>query len=222
VTNIPETGRTPRVQIRLVVIQILVLSLLGTLGGRLWYLQIREGSAYAKEASGNHVQQVVQPAVRGSILDARGVPIADNETRLVVSASRTDLLKQKDDGKGVLTKLAGVLGMDPEEIMQKVRLCDAKTPQPCWNGSPYQPIPITDEATAKQALQIRERAEDFPGITGLLVAEAAADAAGGRPVLWLPDFDVAARVLGTTLRAGDLCLVLGAGDIDALGRKLVT
>ncbi|MFC4503230.1 MULTISPECIES: penicillin-binding protein 2 [Streptomyces] len=164
-TNIPETGRTPRVQIRLVVIQILVLSLLGTLGGRLWYLQIREGAAYAKEASGNHVQQVVQPAVRGSILDARGVPLADNETRLVVSASRTDLLKQPDDGKAVLAKLAGVLGMAPDEVMQKVRLCDAKTPQPCWNGSPYQPIPITDEATAKQALQIRERAEDFPGIT---------------------------------------------------------
>ncbi|GAB7108398.1 penicillin-binding protein 2 [Streptomyces phaeofaciens JCM 4814] len=164
-TNIPETGRTPRVQIRLVVIQILVLSLLGTLGGRLWYLQIREGAEYAKEASGNHVQQVVEPAVRGSILDARGIPLADNETRLVVSASRTDLLKQQDDGKAVLTKLAGVLGMDPEEVLQKVRLCDAETPQPCWNGSPYQPIPITDEATAKQALQIRERAEDFPGIT---------------------------------------------------------
>ncbi|KOG40735.1 penicillin-binding protein 2 [Streptomyces resistomycificus] len=164
-TNIPETGRTPRVQIRLVVIQILVLSLLGTLGGRLWYLQIREGDEYAKEASGNHVQQVVEPAVRGSILDARGVPLADNETRLVVSASRTDLLKMKDDGKAVLAKLAGVLGMKPREVMEKVRLCDSKTPQPCWNGSPYQPIPITDEATAKQALQIRERAEDFPGIT---------------------------------------------------------
>ncbi|MEU0333364.1 penicillin-binding protein 2 [Streptomyces sp. NPDC006193] len=164
-TNIPETGRTPRVQIRLVVIQILVLSLLGTLGGRLWYLQIREGAEYQKEASGNHVQQVVDPAVRGDILDARGVPLADNETRLVVSASRTDLMKQKDRGKAVLTKLARVLGMSPGEVMQKVRLCDAKTPQPCWNGSPYQPIPITDEATAKQALQIRERSEDFPGIT---------------------------------------------------------
>ncbi|MFD4522584.1 penicillin-binding protein 2 [Streptomyces sp. NPDC058470] len=164
-TNIPETGRTPRVQIRLVVIQILVLSLLGTLGGRLWYLQIRNGDEYAKEASGNHVQQVVSPAVRGSILDARGVPIADNETRLVVSASRTDLLKMKDDGEAVLTKLAGVLGMKPQDVMEKVRLCDAKTPQPCWNGSPYQPIPITDEATARQALQIRERSEDFPGIS---------------------------------------------------------
>ncbi|MFF4959590.1 penicillin-binding protein 2 [Streptomyces sp. NPDC001222] len=164
-TNIPETGRTPRVQIRLVVIQILVLSLLGTLGGRLWYLQIRNGAEYAKEASGNHVQQVVQPAVRGDILDARGVPIADNETRLVVSASRTDLLKMKDDGKAVLVKLAGVLGMKPQDVEGKVRLCDAKTPQPCWNGSPYQPIPITDEATPRQALQIRERSEDFPGIT---------------------------------------------------------
>ncbi|WP_128376702.1 penicillin-binding protein 2 [Streptomyces cavernae] len=164
-TNIPETGRTPRVQIRLVIIQILVLSLFGTLGGRLWYLQIRNGEEYAKEASGNHVQQVVQPAVRGSILDARGVPLADNETRLVVSASRTELMKMKDDGKAVLTKLAGVLGMKPRDVMEKVRLCDAETPQPCWNGSPYQPIPITDEATAKQALQIRERSEDFPGIT---------------------------------------------------------
>ncbi|MFD6908864.1 penicillin-binding protein 2 [Streptomyces sp. NPDC060077] len=164
-TNIPETGRSPRVQIRLVVIQVLVISLLGTLGGRLWYLQIREGDQYAKEASGNHVQKVVQPAVRGSILDARGVALADNETRLVVSASRTDLMKMKDDGKAVLTKLAGVLGMKPEDVEQKVRLCNAETPQPCWNGSPYQPIPITDEATPKQALQIRERAEDFPGIT---------------------------------------------------------
>ena len=163
-TNIPETGRSTRVQVRLVVIQVLVISLLGTLGGRLWYLQIRNGQEYTDEAKSNHVQQVVQPAVRGSILDARGVPLADNETRLVVSASRTELLKMKDDGKAVLTKLAGVLGMDPEEVMLKVRLCDAETPQPCWNGSPYQPIPITDEATAKQALQIRERAEDFPGI----------------------------------------------------------
>lgn len=164
-TNIPETGRSTRVQTRLVVIQILVLSLLGTLGGRLWYLQIRQGDEYAKEASGNHVQQVVQPAPRGSILDARGVALADNETRLVVSASRTELLKMKDDGKAVLTKLAGVLGMKPKDVMDKVRLCDAETPQPCWNGSPYQPIPVTDEATVKQALQIRERAEDFPGIT---------------------------------------------------------
>ncbi|MET9418172.1 penicillin-binding protein 2 [Streptomyces klenkii] len=164
-TNLPDSGRTSRVTIRLVVIQILVFSLLLTLAGRLWYLQIRNGDEYTAEAADNHIQQVVAPATRGSILDARGVPLADNETRLVVSASRTDLMKMKDRGRTVLTRLAGVLNMKPEDVTAKVRLCDAKTPKPCWAGSPYQPIPITDEATTQQALQIRERAEDFPGIT---------------------------------------------------------
>lgn len=164
-SNIPETGRTTRITVRLIAIQILVFSLLLTLGGRLWYLQIRNGDEYADEAASNHVQQVIQPATRGSILDARGIPLADNETRLVVSASRTDLMKMPDDGEAVLTRLADVLDMTPKEVMDKVRLCDSKTPQPCWNGSPYQPIPITDEATTQQALQIRERAEDFPGIS---------------------------------------------------------
>lgn len=160
-----ENGRTPRVSIRLVAIQVLVMSLLITLGGRLWYLQVRNGAEYQKQSSGNHVQQVVQPAPRGSILDARGVPIADNETRLVVTTSRTALMKMDDGGRKVLTRLAHVLKMDPETVIKKVRLCDAKTPPPCWNGSPYQPIPVTDKATTQQALQIRERAEDFPGIT---------------------------------------------------------
>ncbi|AXE22321.1 penicillin-binding protein 2 [Streptomyces globosus] len=164
-SNIPETGRTPRVQNRLVVIQVVVFSLLLTLGGRLWYLQIRNGDEYTDEAKNNHVQQVVQPAVRGSILDARGVPLADNETRMVVSASRTELSKMKDRGKEVLTRLAGVLGLNPDDVVNSVRLCDAKTPKPCWNGSPYQPIPITDEATTEQVLEIREHAERFPGIT---------------------------------------------------------
>jgi len=67
----------------------------------------------------------------------------------------------------------------------------------------------------------RERAEDFPGISGLTIAETAADAARGKPVLWLPDFDAAERALGPLLRHGDLCLVLGAGNVDALGRRLV-
>ncbi|MFG1806073.1 penicillin-binding protein 2 [Streptomyces sp. NPDC049040] len=163
--NIPETGRNTRITIRLVILQILVVSLLLTLGGRLWYLQIRNGQQYEQKAANNHIQQVVTPAVRGSILDDRGVPLADNETKLVVSASRTDLLKQADDGTAVLTRLAGVLGMEAQEVTDKVRLCDADTPKPCWNGSPYQPIPITDSATTQQALQIMERREDFPGIT---------------------------------------------------------
>ncbi len=67
----------------------------------------------------------------------------------------------------------------------------------------------------------RERAEDFPGVSGLLLAEARADAAGGRPVYWLPGFAEAERVLGGLLREGDICVVMGAGDVDELARRLV-
>jgi UDP-N-acetylmuramate--alanine ligase len=67
----------------------------------------------------------------------------------------------------------------------------------------------------------RERAEDFPGIDGRLVAAAAADAGAGREVAWLPSFDDARRYLERLLRPGDLCLMMGAGDIDALGRSLL-
>jgi UDP-N-acetylmuramate--alanine ligase len=67
----------------------------------------------------------------------------------------------------------------------------------------------------------RERAEDFPGVDGRTIAAEAADASDGRPVAWLPGFAEAEAHLRSTLRSGDLCLIMGAGDVDALGRRLV-
>ena len=67
----------------------------------------------------------------------------------------------------------------------------------------------------------RERAADFPGVTGRLVAAAVADARPGHGVLWLPGFSDVQRILPGLLHPDDLLLVLGAGDVDALGRSLV-
>jgi UDP-N-acetylmuramate--alanine ligase len=66
----------------------------------------------------------------------------------------------------------------------------------------------------------REKPEDFPGVSGLTVARAAADAAGGRPVWWLRTLDEAGRRLSTELREGDVLLTLGAGNVDELARRL--
>ncbi len=67
----------------------------------------------------------------------------------------------------------------------------------------------------------REQAVDFPGVTGRLVAAAAADARPGHEVLWLPGAGDVLALLPPRLRPDDLVLVLGAGDVDALGRALV-
>jgi UDP-N-acetylmuramate--alanine ligase len=78
-----------------------------------------------------------------------------------------------------------------------------------------------DIAAVLSIYPARERADDFPGVDGRLVAEAAADAGRGRTVAWLPGFDDVRSFLCASLREGDLCLMMGAGDIDALGRSLV-
>jgi UDP-N-acetylmuramate--alanine ligase len=78
-----------------------------------------------------------------------------------------------------------------------------------------------DVVVVLDVYRARERAEDYPGVSGLLIAEAAADAADGRAVYWLPGFDAAAGVLETLLSDGDVCLVMGAGSVDALARRLV-
>jgi UDP-N-acetylmuramate--alanine ligase len=83
-------------------------------------------------------------------------------------------------------------------------------------------LALADVVVVLDVYPARERAEDHPGVSGLLVAEAAADAADGRPVAWLPGFDAAEAHLRAIARPGDLVLTLGAGDVDALGRRLLT
>lgn len=67
----------------------------------------------------------------------------------------------------------------------------------------------------------RERAADHPGVSGLTVAEASADAAAGRPVYWLPTLEDAEAPLRDLLQRGDTCVVMGAGDVDRLAHRLV-
>jgi UDP-N-acetylmuramate--alanine ligase len=81
-------------------------------------------------------------------------------------------------------------------------------------------LALADLPVVTEIYPARERAEDFPGVSGRLVAEAAADAGRGKRVAWLPDLGSAEQFLRSELREGDLLLTLGAGDIDALGRRL--
>ena len=83
-------------------------------------------------------------------------------------------------------------------------------------------LALADVAVVLDVYPAREHAADFPGVSGWLVAAAAADAAGGRPVYWTPGADQAERLLREELRSGDVVLTLGAGNIDSLARALTT
>jgi UDP-N-acetylmuramate--alanine ligase len=57
----------------------------------------------------------------------------------------------------------------------------------------------------------------IPGVTGKLVVDAAAEAAPGKRIVYLPRRSEIAPFLARETRAGDLVLTLGAGDITMVG-----
>jgi UDP-N-acetylmuramate--alanine ligase len=57
----------------------------------------------------------------------------------------------------------------------------------------------------------------IPGVTGKLVVDAAAEAAPGKRIIYLPRRSEVAPFLAREIRDGDLVLTLGAGDITMVG-----
>jgi UDP-N-acetylmuramate--alanine ligase len=82
-------------------------------------------------------------------------------------------------------------------------------------------LALADVVAVLDVYPARELAENHPGVSGLLVARTAADAARGRRVLWTPSQELAERVLAPDLAEGDVLITLGAGDVDRLAERLV-
>ena len=150
---------------RMAVLYVVMASLLITLGGRLWYIQVMNGTSYVKLASANQSRNIIVPAVRGQILDDTGGALVTNQTELVISVDMMTLSQRPDGGVSVLRRLASILGMPYQLLQEKTRLCTATVSQPCWAGSPYQPIPVAQNVSDQTALQIMEEPSQFPGVT---------------------------------------------------------
>jgi penicillin-binding protein 2 len=150
---------------RLGLLATVVGALVLTLFGRLWFVQVVNGSHYRAVALNNRERTIATPAARGEILDDLGRPLVTNQTAPYISVSYTELSRQKDHGVGVLTRLAPIVGQPVADLEAKIRPCGPKVAQPCWNGSPYQPVPVLEPASPQQALAISEHSELFPGVT---------------------------------------------------------
>lgn len=153
---------------RLVVVHVLVLSLFLTLFGRLWYLQVIGGDEYQAKAHSNAVRDVVEQPQRGLIVDDMGRPIAANRLSWVVTVDRDRLAELGDPTrKDLLRRLGKLIDVSPARIEGRITLCGedgAPKPPRCWNGSPYEPVPVADDVDQDVAIAIQESAEEFPGV----------------------------------------------------------
>jgi penicillin-binding protein 2 len=150
---------------RLAVIRVVVISLLLTLGARLYYLQVLDENKLVQTANAQHTREVILAAPRGAVVDDRGRPLVTNRSTLVVSVNRSELQAQRDSGKAVLQRLGKLIHVAPGELAKRITPCAKDVPRPCWNGSPYQPVPVVTDTTPAVVLTIEERQEDYAGVS---------------------------------------------------------
>ena len=152
---------------RIAVILVLVVSLFLTLLGRLWYIQVSSGDDYQAKAADQSIREVVVQPARGLIVDDMGRPLVANRASWVVTVDRTLFGKLPAGVQDrLITRVATAVDTTPRVIRGRLLLCGQPESKAgvCWNGSPYQPVPIAKDIPQRTALSIMEQNEDYPAV----------------------------------------------------------
>ena len=156
-----------RSRLRLVVIQALVFALFSTLFVRLYYLQVISGDTYQAQAADQSVRDIVVQPQRGLIVDSQGRPLVSNRTSWVISLDRNVLAKLGEgQRKELVRRVSTAVGESTKDIEAKLITCghQGSARESCWNGSPYQAVPVAVDVTRDVALRVLEQPEDYPGV----------------------------------------------------------
>ena len=83
-------------------------------------------------------------------------------------------------------------------------------------------LALADEAVVLDVYPAREEPiGELAGVSGKLVADAASERMGGRPVCWAPTLDGALGAVRRRLPPGGIVVTIGAGDVFKIGEALV-
>jgi penicillin-binding protein 2 len=138
-----------------------------TLFARLWFMQVLGGEAYQAQAAEQSVRELVVQPARGLIVDDLGRPLVANRTSWVVSIDRTMLQKMTERAqRTLLHRLSKTVHVKVRKIRARTLLCGGPGSKAgtCWNGSPYQPVPVAEDIRQQTAISIMEQGEDFPAV----------------------------------------------------------
>jgi len=118
---------------------------------------VLSGEAYLQQANANRVREVKIQAPRGQILDRNGHVLVDNRTVLSLQVRPDKLFRAPEDRKRELRKLSEVTDISVDEIKREMREQIKLNPS----------IPVTLEQKVDPELVffLRERQDEFPGIT---------------------------------------------------------
>ena len=129
--------------------------LFGALGTRLWFLQTVQASELQAEVNERNTETTLIPPERGQIFDADGRLLAGNEATLNVVVG-WEAVRRDSDRAELFRRLSGWVNQ-PVEVMEE--RYDA------IRYSRLRPLPLAEDVGEDVAVALRERIEDFPGVS---------------------------------------------------------
>lgn len=128
----------------------IIILIFAVLISRLSYLQIASGADYRLKSDNNRIRLMPLTAPRGLFYDRNGVPLVTNRPGFTVSLVPISGPIPDD----VIDRLGGYLGMNPDEIRQKIKQQD----------NPLEPIRIKNNVGQDIVTKIEEHRNDLPGV----------------------------------------------------------
>ncbi len=145
-----------------------MLSLFLTLFARLWYVQVSTGEAYQAQAADQSVRELVVQPARGPDRRRHGAGRWSPTARAGWSASTgpSSTGSTRPTGTRCCAGSPHVVGSSYAAVKARSLRCGehGADPDTCWNGSPYQPVPVAEDVAQTKAVQILEQPEDFPSV----------------------------------------------------------
>ncbi len=173
---------------------------IGTIMGRLWYLQVLYGADIEQEAIRSRVRIMRQIAPRGDMLDRNGRPLAMNRPRFVVSIQPSAC----PEGDDWIDRTAHMLDVDPERVRQAAGPPSKRR----WNA---EPIPVISGASPEIVARVEENRPIMPWLS-----------VDTRPVRYYPLGKIGSHVLGRLGQADDKDLATWPESVkpgDAVGKS---
>jgi len=89
--------------------------------GRVMFLQVMAGTAYAQQAESNRTRHIAVAAERGDIFDRHGVPLTRNIPKFSLHISPLDIPGDDDSQEAISNALASILHRPYDEVLQDIQ-----------------------------------------------------------------------------------------------------
>ena len=142
--------------------------------GRLFILQIINGSDYTDQSNSNRTKTITTSPLRGIIYDRNGIILARNIASYNIDITPASLPDDDGDIQQIYRQLSTLTGIPVNHgTVDDAKLLKACTAGPGitqWvelgaSNAPYDPIPIDCNVSEQIAMTVREHETEWPGVT---------------------------------------------------------